>query len=143
MPPYSCFSQNGITFPSPWGPRQNGWDHLTPDRPSGIWGMVLSLCRARPTRDVSSLDCVYLLAPCRENLPINCMLILSVNYPTISCCCLSSNHHLSHLTNSPTTPLHSSSSYPSLWHFALLLFTSAFIRCCHAPPSPKYIHINT
>lgn len=29
---------------------------------------------------VASLNCVYLLAPCRENLPINCILILSANF---------------------------------------------------------------
>lgn len=31
-----------------------------------------------PGGQVSSPSCVYLLAPCGENLPINCMLILSV-----------------------------------------------------------------
>lgn len=70
----------------PWGPRQNGWDHLTPDHQCGIWGMALSLYCAHPMGEVSSLNCVYLLAPCRENLPINCMLILSVNDPMIFCC---------------------------------------------------------
>lgn len=34
----------------PWGPRQNGWDHLTPDHPGGIWGMALSVHRAHPHR---------------------------------------------------------------------------------------------
>lgn len=33
--------------------------------------------------DVASLNCVYLLAPCRENLPINCILILSVKFPRV------------------------------------------------------------
>lgn len=49
------------------------WDHLTWDHSSGILGMG----------EVSSLNCVYLLAPCHENLPINCILILSANFPRV------------------------------------------------------------
>ncbi len=94
----------------PWGPRQNGWDHLTPDHPCGIWGMELSLCCAHPVGMVSSLNCVYLLSPCRENLPINCMLILSGNDPIIFCCCLFSNHHLKFINF--TTPLLIIPSFP-------------------------------
>lgn len=33
--------------------------------------------------EVSSLNCVYLLAPCHENLPFNCILILSANFPGV------------------------------------------------------------
>lgn len=36
-----------------------------------------------PWGEVSSLNCVYLLAPCRENLPINSVLILLGCNPTI------------------------------------------------------------
>lgn len=72
----------------PWGPRQNGWDHLTPDHPWGIWGMVLSLRCAHPTGEVSSLNFVYLLAPCRENLPhqlhVNLVTKLAYNFLLLS-----------------------------------------------------------
>lgn len=36
-----------------------------------------------PWGEVSSLNCVYLLAPCRENLPINSALILLGSNPAI------------------------------------------------------------
>lgn len=129
----------------PRGPRQNGWDHLTPDHPSGIWGMALSLHGAHHTGEVSSLNCVYLLAPCRENLPINCMLILSLNDPMVFFALFFYKPALQSLDKSVnfTTPLlvhpsFASDIFPSALHFWLL-------RCYHAlrPPSPKYIHINT
>lgn len=95
--------------------------------------MALSLPLACPTAEVSSLNCVYLLAPRRENLPINCMLILSVNYLVSCClsCCPYPNYHLSLLTNSWTYP-HLYPHHPILpfWHFSPLLFPSVFVAAC-------------
>lgn len=108
----------------PRGPRQNGWDHLTPDHPSGIWGMALSLHGAHHTGEVSSLNCVYLLAPCRENLPINCMLILSLNDPMVFFLPFSfTNHHFNRLISLWTSPLRSSSTRPLHLTFFPLLST--------------------
>lgn len=84
MPPYTyVFPAEWDNLSVPLGPRQDGWVHLTPDHPCGIWGMAMSVRCAHPEGEVSSLNCVYLLAPCRENLPIICVLILSVNGPMI------------------------------------------------------------
>lgn len=90
MPPYTyVFPAEWDNLSVPLGPRQDGWVHLTPDHPCGIWGMAMSVRCAHPEGEVSSLNCVYLLAPCRENLPIICVLILSVNGPMIFFfCCL-------------------------------------------------------
>lgn len=67
-------------FSVPCGSVRSGWDHLTLDHPHGILGMVVSILRSHTAGDLASLNCVYLLAPCRENLPINCILILSANF---------------------------------------------------------------
>lgn len=113
----------------PWGPRQNGRDHLTPDHPCGIWRMELSLQHAHPTGKVPSLNCVYLLSLCRKNLPINCMLILSVNDLMIFLLLSFTNHLFEH-TNLQTSSPHSSLSHHFLLALFPLLFTSVFL----APP---------
>lgn len=92
--------------------------------------MELSLCHAHPTGEVSYLNCVYLLAPCRANLPINCMLIFSVNYLVIFC------------FKPPPQPLDNELHHST--HHPFFLPFSSSPRCpSFKPPRPKYIHINT
>lgn len=67
----------------------------------------MSVRCAHPTGEVSSLNCVYLLPPCRENLPINWALILSVNDLLIRLL-----YYTASTTNLRTSPPHSSLSHP-------------------------------
>lgn len=139
MPPYTyVFPAEWDNLSVPLGPRQDGWVHLTPDHPCGIWGMAMSVRCAHPMGEVSSLNCVYLLAPCRENLPIICVLILSVNGPMILFCCLIQ----------PQPQIYelprSTSHHPilSLWHFFLCysLLSSYLLPCTQTFMSQIHTH---
>lgn len=134
---HSCpgepYRASAYVFPAEWdnlsvplGPRQDCWVHLTHDRARGITGIAMSARCAHLTGQVSPLNCVYLLAPCRENLPINCVLILSVNDPYDFFCCLIP----------PQPKIHE--LFSSVGHSCLLI-------CCHAlrTPSPRFILIIT
>lgn len=133
MPPYTyVFPAEWDNLSVPLGPRQDGWVHLTPDHPCGIWGMAMSVRCAHPMGEVSSLNCVYLLAPCRENLPINCVLILSVNGPMIFLLSYTTS-----ATNLWTSPLHFSSSHPLSLAF---LFTSYLPPCTQNFMSQIHTH---
>lgn len=99
----------------------------------GIWGMAMSPGWADPGGQVSSPSCVYLLASCGENLPINCVLILPV-YDSIVSVVLHRRRTMKLALQLITTTSFPFGSSRPLYFFGHI--------CCHAlrPSIPPCMH---